>query len=70
MLNKREDLDKLNNIYTYYITVNIDGKDKEIEYNGKNFNNIKLGNKIVLIEYMFLNKQAYLCYSYDEINKI
>lgn len=70
ILNKREDLDKVNNTNTYYITVNIDGKDIEIEYNGKDFNNLKSGDKIVLIEYMFLNKKSYLCYSYNEINKI
>ena len=44
------------------MTINVDGVEKEIEYKGKDFNNFKVGDKMVFIEYTLLNKKKYMCF--------
>lgn len=53
-----------------YIIVAIDDVEKEIEYDGREFDKLKPGDKIVLIEYIFFNKKRYMCFSYNELNKM
>lgn len=61
--------DTVYTLYWYYITASIDGENKEIEYKGKEFDRLKLGDNLIVIEYYTFKKKNYICFSYDELNK-
>lgn len=60
--------DTVYTLYWYYINVNINGNNKEIEYKGKEFDRLKLGDKLIIIEYNTFKKKNYICFSYSELN--
>lgn len=54
---------------TFMITVNIDGKDKEVEYKGENFEKLQIEENIVVIHYKNIFKlDTYKGFSYNELN--
>lgn len=55
--------------YSYYVTVNIAGEVKEIKYIGKEFDYLKIGEKILVIKYKNRKKDIeYVCLSNKEVN--
>jgi len=61
--------DTVYTLYWYYVIANIDGENNEIEYKGKDFDRLKLGDTLIVVEYDTFKKKKYICFSYDELNK-
>lgn len=56
--------------YRYFVTVEIEGKLKEIEYRGKEFDYLKIGEEMLVIKGKDLkNVDEYICFSKKEIEK-
>lgn len=55
--------------YNYYVRVNIDGKIMEIEYKGKEFDYLAIGDEMLIIEFKNGKKEVeYMYFSNREIN--
>lgn len=55
--------------YNYYVRVNIDGEVKEIEYKGKEFDYLVIGEPMLIIQFKNRKKETeYICFSNKEIN--
>ena len=53
----------------YYVTVNIEGEVKEIEYRGKEFDYLTIGEEMIIIEFKNRKKETeYICFSNKELN--
>jgi len=55
--------------YNYYVDVNIEGKVKKVEYRGKEFECLNVGEEMLIIQFINRKKDnRYICFSYKEIN--
>ena len=55
--------------YNYYATVNIEGKVKEVEYRGKEFDYLTIGEEMLIIQFKNIKKNIeYICFSNKKIN--
>lgn len=55
--------------YSYYVTVNIEGEVKEIEYKGQEFDYLTIGEEMLIIQFKGIKKDIqYICFSKKEID--
>ena len=53
----------------YYIRINVNGEVKEVEYRGKEFDYLSIGEPMLIIQYENKKKEKeYICFSKKEIN--
>lgn len=55
--------------YHYYVTVNIEGEVKEVEYIGNEFDYLTIDEEMLIIHFKNIKKEIeYICFSNKEVN--